>query len=48
MNVSDRSIRYAVEGDKYRELNQISDNKSLYGKALYESFKRICDSFMQQ
>jgi len=45
MNVSDRSVRYAIEGKAFGELKQIDENKSVYGKALYESLKRICDSF---
>ncbi|GEM_PF-3318270 len=45
MNLSDKSIRYAIEGDEFSDLNQIHDNNSLYGQALYESLKRICDSF---
>ena len=45
MNVSDRSVRYAIEGKVFSDLNQIDENKSVYGKALYESLKRICDSF---
>ena len=45
MNLSDKSIRYAMEENEFSELNQISDNKSLYGKALYESLRRICDNF---
>jgi hypothetical protein len=45
MNLSDKSIRYAIEEKEYRELTQISDNKSLYGKALHASLKRICEGF---
>ena len=45
MNLSDNSIRYAIGEDELRELAQIQDNRSLYGKALYESLRRVCDSF---
>lgn len=45
MDWSDKSIRCAIEEYEYSELNEINDNKSLYGKALYESLKRIYDSF---
>ena len=45
MNLSDKSIRYAIGENEYNTLNQIDGNKSLYGKALHVSLKRICDSF---
>jgi hypothetical protein len=45
LNVSDKSIRHAIEEDEFSELKEIDDNKSLFGKALYESLKQICDSF---
>lgn len=48
MNVSDGSVRHAIEANGFGELNQISENKSLYGKALYESFRRICSSLTNQ
>ena len=45
MHLTDNSIRYALGEDELKELVQIQDNKSLYGKALYESLRRICESF---
>ena len=48
MNLSDNSIRYASGEAELRDLNQIKDNKSLYGRALYESLRRVCDSFEQK
>jgi len=45
IDLSDKSIRYAIEGVDFGEMHQVDGNRSLYGKALYESLKRIYDGF---